>query len=77
MRKKGTIVVVAVVVSSLLLMVVGFFVFFNREQKESVANFEECITAGYPVMESYPRQCRDGEGNLHVEDIEYPYGPEG
>lgn len=23
-----------------------------------VTNFEECVTAGNPVMESYPRQCR-------------------
>lgn len=26
-----------------------------------IINFEECIAAGYPVMESYPRQCRAGE----------------
>lgn len=25
-----------------------------------VTNFEECVAAGYPVMESYPRQCSDG-----------------
>ena len=24
-----------------------------------IQNFEECIAAGYPAMESYPRQCRD------------------
>ena len=26
-----------------------------------ITNFEECIEAGYPAMESYPRQCSDGE----------------
>ncbi|MBU0706586.1 hypothetical protein KJ657_02610 [Patescibacteria group bacterium] len=26
-----------------------------------VTNFEECIAAGNPVMESYPRQCRHGD----------------
>ncbi len=25
-----------------------------------VDNFKECIAAGNPAMESYPRQCRDG-----------------
>jgi hypothetical protein len=24
-----------------------------------IYSFEECVAAGYPIMESYPRQCRD------------------
>lgn len=36
--------------------------------KETITNFEECINAGYPVMESYPRQCSDGS-NTFVEII--------
>jgi len=36
---------------------------------KKISNFEECAEAGYAVMESYPRQCRDSEGNLFVEDI--------
>ena len=35
----------------------------------TIDSFEECAAAGYPVMESYPRQCRDAEGNLFVEEI--------
>jgi len=34
-----------------------------------VVNFEECIAAGNPVMESYPRQCRTAEGASFTEDI--------
>lgn len=33
----------------------------------TVTNFEECVAAGNPVMESYPRQCRAGDKNF----IEY------
>lgn len=33
-----------------------------------VTNFEECVAAGNPVMESYPRQCRTKDGRLFVED---------
>lgn len=33
-----------------------------------VTTFEECVTAGNPVMESYPRQCRSG-GQTFVEGI--------
>ena len=32
-------------------------------------NFEECVAAGYPVMESYPRQCRTPDGKVFVEQI--------
>lgn len=32
-------------------------------------NFQECASLGYPVMESYPRQCRDSVGNQFTEHI--------
>ncbi|NIP32519.1 hypothetical protein GWN26_03425, partial [Candidatus Saccharibacteria bacterium] len=35
-----------------------------------VTNFLECERAGYPVMESYPRQCQTPEGQTYVEQIE-------
>jgi len=35
----------------------------------SVNNFEECIAKGYPVLESYPRQCRTPDGKTFIEDI--------
>lgn len=35
-----------------------------------VTSFEECVNAGYPVMESYPRQCRVPEGALFVEKVD-------
>ncbi len=33
------------------------------------SNFAECANAGYPVMESYPRQCRTTDGRTFSEDI--------
>lgn len=35
----------------------------------SIDNFEECVSAGNAVMESYPRQCRTADGQNFVEDI--------
>ncbi len=35
----------------------------------SITNFEECIAAGNPAMESYPRQCRTPDGKHFVEEI--------
>ncbi|MDP2910273.1 MAG: Gmad2 immunoglobulin-like domain-containing protein [bacterium] len=35
----------------------------------SVESFEECVTAGNAIMESYPRQCRTASGETFTEDI--------
>lgn len=35
----------------------------------SVTDFPSCIAAGYPAMESMPRQCRTPDGQTFVEDI--------
>lgn len=32
-----------------------------------IASFEECEAAGYPVMESYPRQCTTPDGTVFIE----------
>jgi hypothetical protein len=39
------------------------------EPEIQVSNFEECVKAGYPVMESYPRQCSTPSGKFFVEEI--------
>ncbi len=35
----------------------------------TITSFEECKSAGYPIMESYPEQCRTPDGKLFVRDI--------
>jgi len=34
-----------------------------------INSFEECVSAGYPVLESYPRQCKTPDGKTFIEDI--------
>lgn len=45
------------------IIIVGLLVWwqFGRETTKLVNNFEECVAAGNPIMESYPRQCRHGD----------------
>lgn len=40
----------------------------SKSNGKSITNFEECAEAGYPIMESYPRQCRAND-QLFVEKI--------
>ncbi len=49
---------------------------FMRPQAVSeepiVLSFLDCEAAGYPVMESYPRQCRTPDSRLYVEELPAP-----
>ncbi len=42
-----------------------------------VSDFDACADAGYPVMESYPRQCRTPDGRTFTEAIENCTAPGG
>jgi len=35
----------------------------------SINSFEKCVSAGYPILESYPRQCKLPGGKSFTEDI--------
>ncbi len=37
--------------------------------EDKISNFEMCSLAGYPVMESYPRQCKTPGGETFSENI--------
>jgi eight-cysteine-cluster-containing protein len=47
----------------------GLFSIMPRERSVNVTSFEECAAAGYPIMESYPEQCRTPDGRNFVRVI--------
>lgn len=40
------------------------------EKEGIINNFDECVAEGYPILESYPRQCETPDGGIFVEEIE-------
>ena len=52
-----------------LLLILFYFFITYRLKSIIVDSFEECVEAGYPVMESYPRQCRTSDGRSFVETV--------
>lgn len=53
-----------ILVVGLVVLIVGVAVVWKFQKTEApalVSSFEECAAAGNPIMESYPRQCRNGE----------------
>jgi len=68
MKKNIGIFLIASIVVVVLVFAISLFLCTNKEAVE-INDFFSCVEAGYPVMESYPRQCRTPEGDSFVEDI--------
>lgn len=58
-----------IIIIALVIIGLGAWRMFGALGGDKVTSFEECIAAGNPVMESYPRQCIHGNQTF-VEDIE-------
>lgn len=54
----------------LLSATIGFFVWkYFTTSVIIITSFEECAAKGYPILESYPRQCKTPDGKTFTEDI--------
>jgi len=67
MSKKLLIFLIIIIV----LGVAAYFTMFKPGEAPiaDINSFEECVSAGYPILESYPRQCKTPEGKTFAEDI--------
>lgn len=65
MRKNLIYIIGAVVITGSMVWA-GFYM---KSYQTGIQNFDECVAAGYPVMESYPRQCKTYDGKTFSEDI--------
>ena len=58
-------------ISFAVVIIIMIAIIFYNLPKQEITNFNECIAAGNPAMESYPRQCRDPiSDKTFVEEIE-------
>lgn len=55
-----------------LVIIAGLLIALSNIAKQqrilSIGSFEECALAGYPIMESYPEQCRIPDGRTFVNE---------
>jgi hypothetical protein len=66
--------IIHIVLSVIILGCVGFSTFYfyawqESKKKLAVYGFQGCVNAGYPVLESYPAQCRTPDGKSFTEYI--------
>ena len=68
-----------IILLSVVILIILFFVIFYFKDNAIVSkinNFKDCADNGFPIMESYPRQCRTPDGRNFVEEIENVTGKE-
>ncbi|HEY4522530.1 MAG TPA: hypothetical protein VJH91_02765 [Candidatus Paceibacterota bacterium] len=68
------LLVVLVIAAGLLLSLSNIA---KQKRVLSVNSFEECALAGYPIMESYPEQCRTPDGRTFENPTQRIPPPEG
>jgi hypothetical protein len=55
----------------LIILITGIWLLLDNKEEIQITNFNECINAGNPVMESYPRQCIDSKTDTtFIEEID-------
>ncbi len=63
--------------SIILILMIVFFVLatyfslktINRSVDGPVDSFISCVSAGFPVLESFPRKCTDDSGKSYIEEV--------
>jgi hypothetical protein len=54
-----------------VIIAVGAFMWYQQQVTTiaTISSFEECAAAGYPILESYPEQCRTPDGQSFTRDV--------
>lgn len=70
MKHSTTILVMTIICVTALAL---SWKFFTPEEKlqlpPAVLSFKDCLDAGYPILESHPRQCKTPDGKTYAEEL--------
>jgi hypothetical protein len=59
------------IILGVVVLIAGFS-YWNKTQVKQITKFEECVAAGYPVLEKYPRQCNTPDGKTFTQQVDNP-----
>lgn len=60
-----------VIIAIILVLLAGLIISMSQSPSQAViSSFQECADAGYPIMESYPEQCRTPDGRTFVNEAQ-------
>ena len=53
--KQRKIIIIAI--TALLVVLLGVFVWRANDSHKAIGSYNECVEAGYPILDSFPEQC--------------------
>jgi hypothetical protein len=68
-KKKSAPAIISLLIIIFIALAIFFFIYYKNSNKSEINDFASCAAAGYPIMKSYPRQCR-ANGQTFVEIID-------
>ena len=54
---------------AMLIFIVIVISLYKQYRLNNIHSFEDCANAGYPIMLSYPGQCRTPDGRMFSEQL--------
>jgi putative hemolysin len=66
------LVFMAILAGAVIVIVVTLNTANKAQNYETITNFEQCSQAGYPILESYPAQCKLPNGKTFVQKVADP-----
>ena len=58
-----------ILIISLIVLFSLAVLLFVKDKSIVINNFEDCVNAGYPLMESYPMRCKTPDGRTFTDEI--------
>lgn len=72
MRNKALFTVLAALV---IVLAAGFGVWYSTNGQKAysqITSYDQCAAAGYPILETYPEQCKLPDGRTFAKNMENP-----
>ncbi len=68
MKERNILIIVVV----LVIAGIGWWLFDKSTANltAEITSFDECVAAGFPIMETYPEQCKTTDGTTFTKDID-------
>lgn len=53
----------------LVVLIGGWFLVGQNQSNKIVSSYDECVAAGYPILETFPEQCKTPSGETFVRSV--------
>ncbi len=65
--------IIPIIIIAILAASIGAYFVLQKptppKPSQEITSFEECAKAGYPILETYPRQCKTPDGRTFTDDV--------